>query len=298
MNKNRKTDVMATVFMCLFIGAFLVIMGRLLYVQSVGKVDGVSLKEWAEEKRTSTYYLNAKRGEISDRNGMTLAYDRMNYRLYAILDEEYSSQSKEPKHLNDPKKAAEMLAPILNLDKEELYERIESLIEEGKTQIEFGSAGKALPLDKKEEIESLNIPGIYFEKEPTRYYPNGLFASHIIGFARNEVVEDSGDEIITGITGIENVKNDILSGEDGRVSYQRDKYQKKLLDPKEIVKRPVDGQEIVLTIDQKVQIMLEDIMSEVDESYDPERMTAVIAHAKTGEILAMSNRPKIGRAHV
>lgn len=291
MKKNRRTHVMATVFMCLFVVAFLIIAGRLLYIQAAGQVNGVSLKEWAEDKRTSTYYLNAKRGEILDRNGMTLAYDRMNYRLYAILDKSYSSQSKDPKHLNDPEKSAELLAPILKLDEKALLERIEAGIESEKDQIEFGSAGKSLSLDVKEEIESLNIPGIYFEKEPTRYYPNGVFASHILGFARSEKVEDSSDEVITGITGIEEVKNDILSGEDGRVSYQRDKYQKKLLDPKEIVKRPVDGQQIVLTIDQKIQILLEDIMTEVEENYGPEKMTAVIAHAKTGEIVAMSNRP-------
>src|SRR5690625_2316116 len=104
-------------------------------------------------------------------------------------------------------------------------------------------------------------------------------------------MEDSHEEVITGITSIEKVKNDILSGEDGYVSYQKDKYQKKLLDPKEIVKEPVDGQQIFLTIDQKVQILLEDIMTEVEEEYEPERMTAVIMKAKTGEIVAMSNRP-------
>ena len=291
MMKNKRTHFMAGVLMCLFVGAFLIIVGRVLYIQAVGQVDGVSLKEWAEDKRTSTYYLNSERGKILDSNGMTLAYDRMNYRLYAILDEEYSSQSKEPKHLHDPEKAAELLAPVLDLEEDALLERIEERIEAGQDQIEFGSAGRSLSLDEKEEIEALDIPGLYFEKEPSRYYPNGVFASHILGFARNETMEDSNEEVITGITGIEKVKNDILSGEDGYVSYQKDKYQKKLLDPKEIVKEPVDGQQIFLTIDQKVQILLEDIMTEVEEEYEPERMTAVIMKAKTGEIVAMSNRP-------
>ena len=58
-----------------------------------------------------------------------------------------------------------------------------------------------------------------------------------------------------------------------------------------LFKKPVNGHDIYLTIDQKIQTLLEDVLSQVDEQYKPERITAVVMHAKTGEILAMSNRP-------
>src|SRR5699024_7392402 len=58
----------------------------------------------------------------------------------------------------------------------------------------------------------------------------------------------------------------------------------------EIVKKPIDGNDVYLTIDQKVQTLLEDVMTEVDEEYSPERIAAIVMNAKTGEIISMSNR--------
>src|SRR5699024_4189262 len=99
------------------------------------------------------------------------------------------------------------------------------------------------------------------------------------------------DKEIKGITGIEHEKNELLKGKDGFISFERDKYNKKLLDPNEVIKKPVDGQDIYLTIDQKVQTLLEDVMTQVDEEYSPERISAIVMNAKSGEIIAMGNRP-------
>src|SRR5699024_10752990 len=120
---------------------------------------------------------------------------------------------------------------------------------------------------------------------PIRYYPNGMFASHIIGFAQKE------DNAINGVTGIENEMNELLSGEDGYISYERDQYNAKLLNPNEVINQPENGGDVYLTIDQKIQTLLEDAMTQMDEAYHPERMTAVVMDPKTGEVLAMSNRP-------
>src|SRR5690625_3611843 len=114
-----------------------------------------------------------------------------------------------------------------------------------------------------------------------------MIASNINGFTRKE--EDN--EEIKGITGIENVMNDVLSGKNGYISYERDKYDKKLLDPNEIIQPPEDGNDIYLTIDQKIQTLLEDVLNQVEEEYNPKRITAVVMNPKTGEIIAMSNRP-------
>src|SRR5690625_735858 len=293
--KNKKTNMVAGIFMVLFIGAFLIVTGRFLYIQASGEVANVSLADWAKEKRTSTYFLNSERGKIFDKNGMTLAYNRLTYRLYAIIDEEYTVNSKDPKHVDDPQKTAELLAPILDVEEDFILERIENGLKADpkRFQVEFGNAGKELSQETKDEIEALELPGIQFENEAIRYYPNGMFASHIIGFARKEMIEIDDEEIenVMGVTGIEKEMNDMLSGEDGYVSYERDRYNRKLLDPNEIVQKPVDGHDVYLTIDQKVQTLLEDVMTEVDEDYTPERITAIVMNAKTGEIIAMSNRP-------
>src|SRR5690625_5371106 len=94
--------------------------------------------------------------------------------------------------------------------------------------------------------------------------------------------------------------NEQLMGEDGSISFERDKYNRKLLDPNEIIKEPVNGNDIYLTIDQKVQTLLEEVMNEVVEDYEPERISAIIMNAKTGEIIAMRDRKstRLNSSHV
>lgn len=287
MKKNKSTNIVASLLMIFFMFLFLIVSGRYIYIQATGVVSDVSLTEWAKDKRETSVVLPAERGEIYDHSGMTLAYNRPAYRIYAILDPEYSTNQKEPKHVVDPQKTAEKLAPFLDLEETEIREKIEKGIEEERFQVEFGKTGKNLSQQTMEEIKSLNLPGIYFLEEAIRYYPNGMFASHIIGFAQ----EDEETEELTGITGVENAKNKLLGGTDGFLQYQRDRYNKKLVDPKEVVQKPEDGHDIYLTIDQKIQTLLEDALSQVDEKYDPERITAVVMDPKTGAILALGNRP-------
>lgn len=278
---------MTALYICLFASLFILLTGRFLYIQATGEIDNVSLTELAKEKRTSSYTLEAERGKIFDSVGMTLAYDRPTYRLYAIVDEAYSENLDEPKHVQDIEKTAEALASYLEIEKNDIISQIKEGKQEGLFQVEFGKEGKNLSQELKDEINALQLPGIRFMEEAIRYYPNGMFASHIIGFARKE--EDN--EEIKGITGIENVMNDVLSGKNGYISYERDKYDKKLLDPNEIIQPPEDGNDIYLTIDQKIQTLLEDVLNQVEEEYNPKRITAVVMNPKTGEIIAMSNRP-------
>lgn len=286
MKKNSRTHLMASILLLSFSILFLFVFGRFVYIQAKGEVNNVSLKKWAQEIREVTHTISAERGKIYDNNGNLLAYDRSLYRVYAVVDEQYSENAKEPMHVDDAKKTAKQLAPFLNLEEKVIEERINKGKADGLFQVEFGHQGRHLTKQTKEEIEQLNIPGIYFLEELVRYYPNGVFASHIIGFTKNE-----DDKEAVGMTGIEAVKNDLLSGTNGYITYQRDKYNKKLLNIDETVKSAENGHDIYLTIDQKIQILLEDVLSEVDEKYRPERVTAVVMNPKTGEVLAMSNRP-------
>ncbi|WP_164215373.1 penicillin-binding protein [Virgibacillus sp. YIM 98842] len=291
MKKNRTTHFMAGIMIILFVGVFLVLTGRFLYIQATGEVNDVSLQEWAEEKRTTSFTLESERGKIYDKNGMTLAYDMPVYRLYAIVQEAYSTNLDNPQHVVDPEETAEKIAPIIEADEGEILERLESGMKNDAFQVEFGNEGRELSQQQKEDIEALELPGINLEKESIRYYPNGMFASHIIGFARESETEDGVAGGITGVVGMEDEMEELLSGKNGKISYQRDKYNKKLLDPKEVITMPEDGDDVYLTIDQKIQTLLEDTLTEVNEIYNPERITAVVMNPKSGEILAMSNRP-------
>lgn len=279
MKKNKTTHFMAGILILVFVSIFLILTGRFMYIQATAEVNGVSLEDWADKKRTSSYSLDSDRGKILDSNGMVLAYDRPTFKIKAIVKESYTQ------HVENPKKTAETLAPLLDMKEKDIMERLEYGIDNDKFQVEFGSNGKELSQETKDKIEELDLSGIEFDKQSIRYYPNGLFASHIIGFAQKKEGQ------ITGIAGMEREMNDILDGKDGHISYQRDKYGTKLLDPNEIIKQPEDGDNVYLTINQKIQTLLEDTLTQVSEEYDPERITAIVMNPQTGEIVAMSNRP-------
>lgn len=284
MKKSRMTHRMPKILMLSFTVMFVVLFGRFMYIQATGEINGVDLEKWAEKKRKSSYKIDADRGRILDRNGMVLAYDRPTYNIYAIIDENYSEGLEEPIHVSDADKTAEQLAPLLDISEQSIKAQLEK---EGRFQVEFGSKGRNLSQEKMEEIKALDLPGIKFNQEAKRYYPNGEFASHVIGFAQRK----EEDQKLSGIIGIERQMNEKLTETNGYISYQRDKYNKKLLDPDEIVREPKDGANIELTIDQKIQTFLEDAMAHVAKQYEPERMMAVVMDPKTGEVLALSNRP-------
>ncbi|GAB2542991.1 penicillin-binding protein [Gracilibacillus alcaliphilus] len=283
--KNRVTELMPTVWIIIFGLLFTIVLGRFMYLQVVGEVSGVSIQELADEKRTNHYSIPATRGTIYDRNGMALAQEHIVYRLYAVLDENQTANPMAPRHVSDVEKTAASLAPIIDMEEEEIAERLQSGIEKGQFQVEFGSGARELDQKQKEAIEELELPGIHFIEEPIRFYPNGMFASHTIGLT------DKQDDKIVGINGIEGFMNDSLTGVNGSLSYQRDQFNMKLLNPKEVINEPDNGESVVLTLDQKIQTLLEDALTGVMEEYNPDRVSAIVMNPKTGEILALGNRP-------
>ncbi|MGG1592271.1 penicillin-binding transpeptidase domain-containing protein [Terribacillus saccharophilus] len=285
MKKNKTTQRMAMFLLSAFALLFLVLAGRFLFIQASGEVAGVNLKEFAESKRTDSYTLEATRGKILDRNGMELAYDQPTYSIYAIVSEKYSADKDHPIHVTEVDKTAEEIADIIDADPADLKERLQKGIDKGLWQVEFGSAGSGLSQDQKKKIEALELPGIQFTEEAKRFYPNGTFASQVIGLAQRQ------DGVISGLTGIEQQLNDQLAGENGNISYERDGYGFKLLNPNEEVSAAHDGDNVYLTIDQKIQTLLEDTLTQVDEKYNPKKVSAIVMNPKTGEIVAMSNRP-------
>lgn len=287
MKKDKKTNIMAASFMLFFLLLFLVVSGRFIYIQVTGKSNDVALNEYADSKRETSITLNAERGQIYDKEGMSLAYNRPTYRVYAVLDESYSENQPEDKHVSDVDETSKKLAEFLEMDQKQIKEKLADGKKDNRFQVEFGSKGRNLSQKTMEKIRDEDIPGIYFSEDAIRYYPNGTFASHIIGFAR----PDEDGKNIVGEAGMEQEKNDLLSGEDGYIRYNRDKYNEKLIDTKEETKEEKDGKDIHLTLNQKIQTLLEDVVSQVDAEYNPKRITAVMMDPQTGEIIALTNRP-------
>lgn len=296
MNNRKKVGI---ILFATSIGLFFLFAFRLSYIIGSGEVAGVSLKEKTEELYNGSTVIKAKRGAILDRNGQTIAEDATSYSLYAVLSEDFLGQDK--KKLYAQKKDFDAIATVLanntDLSKEDALKYLDSgTNEDGTTkfQVEFGTNGKNLTLEKKQNIEAAleeqGIEGIYFEDHPDRIYPNGVFASHLIGYTDLANKEDESIGL-TGMMGIEKSYNEILSGTDGKITYQKDVSGNPI--PGTVVEEShvKDGEDIVTTLDIRLQTRLESLLDPFMEKYEPEEVTAMLMEAKTGDIVAMSQRP-------
>ncbi|MFB4162566.1 penicillin-binding protein [Alteribacillus sp. JSM 102045] len=273
--QTRKTIIKRALLLMICISFFFMIFaGRVVYVQVAKEVKGQDLQAMAASRWTTTQTLHGERGTIFDRKGEELAEEVQSYTAFAVLDENYED------HVKDPEETAEKLAPLIEMEVNDLKDL---LTREEVFQVELGSGSKYLTLSEKQEIEELELPGIHFRTEEQRYYPNQTFASHVLGYTERDMSEAR--------MGLEKGLNEQLSPTDGSLSYQRNVKGIPLLDKQEVLKEPVDGEDVYLTIDSNIQTALEQAMTEVEEEYEPNKMTAIIASAETGEILGMSNRP-------
>ncbi|MBS4211945.1 MULTISPECIES: penicillin-binding protein [Neobacillus] len=277
----------AAILFIIFSLLFFVLLCRFLYIQVTGEAAGQKLSALAQEKYNRNGTIPAVRGVIYDRNGEVVAEDTASYSLVAILDKKMTTDPKKPMHVKDPEKTAKELAKYIKMDESEIYRR---LTIKGRFQVEFGKAGKDITHETKTKIEALKLPGITFIRDSKRFYPNGTFASHLVGYTDSVKQKDNTFKY-EGIMGVEKSYNDALTGKDGKIQYESDKWGYILPTGKEKVTPAKDGNDVYLTIDKKIQTFLEDAMDKVVKDYKPKKIIAIVADPKTGEILAMGQRP-------
>ncbi|WP_339198015.1 penicillin-binding protein [Solibacillus sp. FSL R5-0449] len=271
-----------------FGGLFLLLYWRFASIQATGMVKGHELEEEALSRYETGYVLSADRGKILDRNENVIAEDTLSYRLVAVIKESATESKKNPRHVVDKAETAKLLAQYIPMEEEKIYERLNP--SKDLYQVEFGLAGRGISHEVKKKIEELKLPGILLYSDKKRYYPNGAFASHLIGFALRET-DDDGNSSVVGKMGLEYIYDKQLTGTDGKLTYQRDARNYLLPSSDKVVQEAQDGNDIYLTIDKTIQNFLEEAMSRVNDQYNPQSMVAVVANPKTGEILAMSQRP-------
>jgi len=260
---------------------------RFFVIQLTGQVEGKSLKVYAEEKYTKQRTLQASRGDILDRTGEPLATDTITYKLVAILDPSVTpDNAKTPNHVVDPEKTAKELAKYIPMEESEIYKQLTKDL----FQVEFGAAGKNLTNEVKSKIEALKLPGITFIRESKRAYPNGDFASHLLGFTNYQNSKNGGKTLV-GQMGLERSLDEYLQGKDGKITYKSDGWGYILPSASTKITEPKNGDTVYVTIDKKIQTFLEDAMNDVQTEYSPKNIMGIVADAKTGAILAMSQRP-------
>lgn len=288
MNKKQPNiNLGAAILFVIFGLLFFIVLFRYFSIEFTGEVGGQPLAAKAAQKYKREGTLVAQRGNIYDRNGEVVAEDTAAYNLVAILSKKMTTNPKKPMHVVDPAKTANELAKYINLSESKIYSL---LTKKGLFQVEFPKAGKDISSDTKEKIEKLHLPGITFIRDSTRYYPNGIFASHLVGYADPVEQKDRTYKTV-GKMGIEQSLNKELTGKDGKIDYQSDLWGYLLPNGKQKVTPAKDGNDVYLSIDKKIQTFIEDAMNKVDQEYKPKKMIAIVADPKTGEILGMAQRP-------
>lgn len=271
----------------------LILYVQLCYLSLSPEIYGINMDKFAKARNTVSKTLYAKRGTIYDKDGNTLALNVYSYTVVAYLSDTLTTDSKNPKHVVDKKTTAAKLAPLLNMTEEYL----ERLLSSNAYQVELGPGGRGITELKKEEIQELELPGIGFIENKKRYYPNGNFASYIIGYAKQyDKIVKEGDSSsiqtsIVGELGIEARYDDLLKGTNGSLKQQQDRYGYQIPDTKEYRTEAIDGSNIYLTLDSNIQRFVESAVKEYSNEYGPEWMILTAMDAKTGKILGTASSP-------
>ena len=290
-NQKNKTWKFPKKFFKFFLICIFLLYLKFAYLSLSPTIYCKNMSEFASKRNTVKKTVEAKRGSIYDVEGNSLAINVSSYTIVVSLPK--SSVYTGEDYVHDVDATATALAPILGTDEEFLKQKLS----QDKYQVELGAYGRGLTELKKEEIVSLNLPGIHFTESQKRFYPNGDFASYIIGYAKNKEVTTYDDENnetitnqITGELGIESKYNTELSGTNGYLEYQRNKYGYKITGTQEKSVEAKNGNDIYLTIDSNIERFTESAVKDI-ENYNPEWALITVMDAKTGDILAASSTP-------
>ena len=259
---------------------------RLSYLCLVDYTVGDStITAFINNRNTIEEIIYPTRGDILDVNGNVLAQSVSSYTVIAYLSETRSENSEEPLHVVDKKATAEALSPLINMSVEDIM----TLLEKDAYQVELGPGGRNLSQIQMEKIKDLNFPGIDFISDTKRYYPNGDFASYMLGYTKTK--EESGANTIVGELGIEEYYNETLTGSTGYITYEKDRYGYKIANGREYIEPADDGDDVYLTVDSNIELFIENAVKKMSEDSEAEWTLMVVADAKTGAILGYSSTP-------
>ena len=289
--ENRKIvgkyiSLLAVVLFAVFLVNFAVIIGS-------GSKFGTDLVKEAKKVHQTTRTVPAKRGTIYDRNGVPIAEDATSYNVYAVIDKKYKSATGKILYVEDAQfnKVAEVFHKYLDMD--EAYVK-EQLSQPNLTQVSFGAKGNGITYANmmaiKKDLKDASVEGIDFTTSPNRSYPNGQFASSFIGLAQLHENED-GSKSLLGTSGMESSLNSILAGKDGIITYEKDRLGNVVPGTEQVSQQTVDGKDVYTTISSTLQSFMETQMNVFQEKVKGKYMTATLVSAKTGEILATTQRP-------
>lgn len=283
---GKSLSLLAVFLFAVFLVNFAVIIGT-------GSKFGVDLVKEAKRVHQTTRTVPAKRGTIYDRNGTPIAEDATSYNVYAIIDKEYKSANGKILYVEESQysKVAEVFHKYLDMD--ESYVK-EQLSQPNLKQVSFGVKGNGITyanmMSIKKDLEAAKVQGIDFTTSPNRSYPNGKFASSFIGLAQLHENED-GSKSLIGTSGVESSLNSLLAGTDGIITYEKDRLGNIVPGTEQVTRQTVNGKDVYTTLSSPLQSFMESQMDAFQEKLKGKYVNATLVSAKTGEILATTQRP-------
>jgi len=241
--------------------AFLALALRALYLQGI---TTEFLQQRGERIYESTLTLHASRGKILDRNGVVLAA--------SVPARSIAIRPKDTKEASPTK--LQQLAELLELSPDELRKKIAD-------EKPFVYLKRQVPLEIAQKVTDLRIPGLIQQPDNRRLYPESEVMANVVGFNN---VEDRGQE------GVEYLFNEQLSGQAGSRRIMRDRLGR-TIESVGAVDFPVDGQNIKLSLDTRIQYQVYRALQEAMVTNKAKGAAAVVIDVQTGEILALGNMP-------
>ncbi|MBK9018895.1 MAG: penicillin-binding protein 2 [Sulfuritalea sp.] len=244
----------------LLLGAFALLIGRSLYLQGF---NNEFLGDKGRARFERQIDISATRGRITDRHGDVLAVSTPVRSIWAIPEDAQLAPAQ-----------ARNLAALLGMDVQEINRKLA-------VERDFVYVKRQLSPETAEKVSSLNLPGIHQKNEYRRYYPAGEVMAHVLGFTG---VEDIGQE------GIELAFNGALAGKPGSRRVIKDR-RGNVVEDVESVRPPLDGKDIALAIDSKVQYLAYTHLKQALAEHRAKAGGVVVLDADSGEILALVNLP-------
>ena len=254
---------------------FFILMVRLSYIMIV-KRDEYSSR--AEEQWTSEVSIDARRGRILDRNGVELAVSANVYRIDFDLNS--VRQYLKNNSLTNADIAGK-IADAVAMEESKVMEKLETKLASGANA---GSATLIRRIEKEaaDKVNNLNIDGVIVSPDTKRYYPKGEFLAHVLGSTNVDG---------QGLTGVELQYNEHLSGVPGVRISEIERNEENLSYTISNFTEPIDGKDVTLTIDSKIQAIAEKVAEKGLVDNQAKRVSIMVMNPNNGEILAMVNKP-------
>lgn len=252
---------------------FLIILARLFYLQVI---VGSQIRVLAQAQHSIYKKLLPSRGEIKlidqvSQETVPLATNIEKYLAYAV-----------PQEIQNPKSTAASLAEVLGLAPEDVLAKISD------TSRKYVPIKKQLTEDEQRKVEDLKLPGIYFDAEETRSYPQNELLSQVLGFVGYN--QDNQTQKV-GLYGLERNFQNELAGKSGELKQERGLGGEWIFGGERDFQPAEDGVNLVLTIDRTIQFKAESVLKDAVEKNSADSGSVLVINPSTGAILAMAGYP-------